>query len=94
MAALLARLRNRVAQGRYEVSGHAERELENDGFEIADRLCCVASGRIVARQRDVQRGHLKYVIQGTATDGRAICIVCRLMRSGDVLVITVFEEKP
>jgi len=68
--------------------------LKNDDFEVADLLSGIASGRIVGRQRDTQRGHLKYVIRGTATAGRFIRIVCRLMRSGDVLVITVFEDKP
>ena len=92
MASLLARLRSKISQGRYEVSGHAERELENDGFEMADLRAGMASGRIAARQRDAKRGHLKYVIKGTATDERAIAIVCRLMSSENVLIITVYED--
>jgi hypothetical protein len=89
MASRIAALRRLIAVGRYELTGHGKEEMEYDGFTIEDVKHGVYSGRIVVTQKHGP-GRRKYVIRGSAIDGRPIWIVCRTTESGRLRIITVF----
>lgn len=89
MASRINVFRRKVALGRYELTGHAKDEMEQDGFTIQDLKAGVYSGRIVAMQRH-GRGLKKYVVRGKALDNRGIGLVCRLTQRGNLRFITVF----
>lgn len=90
MASRIGQFRRKVAVGEYELTGHAKMEMEDDGFGIDDVKSAIYNGRIVAMQRH-GRGGRKYVMQGTAVDGRTLRLVCRLTGLRRLRVITVFS---
>ncbi|MBN1360093.1 MAG: DUF4258 domain-containing protein [Sedimentisphaerales bacterium] len=79
-----------VSSGLYYLTDHACVEADEDDFDIYDVEQGILTGTIRRRWR--REG--KYEIVGSAIDGRAIGIVCRLTLSGKVRVITVYEDKP
>jgi hypothetical protein len=87
---ILRRIQHRVAQGQYALTIHADDE------RVADRLTRYASemaipgGQITERQRDHKTGDWKYIITGTATDGRAMEAVVRFAGDDWVRIITVY----
>ncbi|MBI4582096.1 MAG: DUF4258 domain-containing protein [Planctomycetes bacterium] len=81
--------RRKVALGRYELTGHAKDEMEQDGFSIGDVKSAVYSSRIVGVQHH-GRGPRKYVVAGKAEDRRPLRLVCRLTATGQLRIITVF----
>ena len=91
MGSRIATLRQKVAFGAYELSGHAKDEMEQDGFTIQDVKSAIYSGRIVAVQRHA-RGARKFVVAGRAEDRRRMRLVCRLTDGGRLRIITVFAE--
>ena len=92
MASRMMQFRSKVTLGHYELTAHAKDEMEQDGFAISDVKLAVYNGRILKRQR--RRGApVKYVVQGKATDGRRLRLVCRMTVLKRLRVITVFEAQ-
>jgi hypothetical protein len=89
MGSRISIYRRKVALGRYELTGHAKQELEEDGFSIIDVKSAIFSGRIVQVQHHGS-GPRKCVLAGKAEDGREMHLVCRLTATGQLRVITVF----
>lgn len=91
MGSRIATLRQKVAFGHFELTGHAKDEMEQDGFTVADVKSAIYSGRIVAVQRH-GRGTRKLVVAGRTEARRRLRLVCRLTETGRLRVITVFAE--
>ena len=89
MSSQVGEFRRKVALGRYELTGHAKDEMEQDRFTILDVKSAVYNGRIVATQRH-GRQRRKFVIAGKAVDGRRMRLVCRSTETGQLRIITVF----
>ena len=79
-----------VRNGLYYLTEHAYEEAETDEFDIYD----IEQGILTARIRKSWPKEGKYELIGSALDGRAIGIVCRITSSGKVRVITVYEDQP
>jgi len=75
-----------VRQGEYLLSNHAENELDDDGFSDEDLETAVLNGKIVKRERD-NIGRPKYVIEGTAVDGRGLTAVVQRFQTRQIIVI-------
>jgi uncharacterized protein YprB with RNaseH-like and TPR domain len=88
----IARLRELVRTLAYNISLHADDELDEDGLTVFDLEAILLSGTIVERQSDHGSGEMKYVIRGhTLTDLQAECVV-KIDHSGRLLVITVYLD--
>ena len=89
--AIVARIKAAVRSGRYEVTEHAILEAEADGFGPLDLRNGVLHGEIFRKLTRDPRG-TRYIIRGTALDGRAIYIVCRFTELREVRIITAYAE--
>ena len=88
---ILKQIQDLVRDEAYVLSTHTENELEEDSFSDEDLEAAILNGAITQRERD-DIGRPKYVIEGTATDGRGLTTVVQLFRTRQlVLIITVYE---
>ena len=91
---ILARIRELVRRGQYDMTAHATEEMAEDLLDILDIECAVLGGAISRTETDDPRG-AKYVIEGAATDGRTLVgVVGRFADDARYLIITVYEVTP
>jgi len=88
---VLQRIKLAVRDGRYEVTEHAVLEAEADDFGPLDLRNAILDGQIIRKLTRDPRG-TRYIIRGTALDGRAICVVCRFTELKEVRIITAYAE--
>ena len=88
---MLRRIRRSIAESEIVISIHALEELDSDGFTGVDVECCVLTGAIVERQRDLGTAEWKYVIQGRSTSGEECVVVVKWTPTGRVRVLTAFS---
>jgi hypothetical protein len=84
------RIRTLVRNGLYYLTEHADDEAAADGFDVYDVEQAILTGKI----RRTWPKEAKYEVVGSALDGRAVGVVCRITQAGKVRVITVYEDKP
>ena len=91
----LQRIRRRIIDKEYYLSGHSEDEMWADGLERPDVENAILKGRIEKRMTRDPRG-TRYRIEGPARDGRLMHAVCRFNEDGELIVITVYAlmEEP
>jgi hypothetical protein len=89
---ILQRMRDKVRSSQYVMTLHAEEEMEEDDLSIFDIESCVLVGEIIERQKDVDSGEWKYVINGKTLAGDTICVISKLGITGILVFITVFRE--
>jgi len=88
---ILRQIRALVRRGEYVLSVHAENEMADDGLTDQDLEAAILNGRIVRRERD-RIGRPKYVIEGTAMDGRGLTAVAQPFQTRQlILIITAYE---
>ncbi len=84
-------IREKVESQEYEFTiPHFFEEMANDDLIFADVEAAIANGRIRRVFTDDPRG-TRYEIEGEATDGRTIAVICRLKETGKLLFITTWE---
>jgi len=86
----IGRIQALVRYGLYYLTEHAYEEAAADDFDIYDVEHGILTGKV--RRNWPREG--KHEIVGSAMDGRAIGIVCRITMAEKVRVITVYEDKP
>jgi hypothetical protein len=87
----IERIHEKIRLRQYDMSGHAMEEIAEDNLDIEDIEQAILNGRIGRIERDDPRG-TKYVIEGTAVDGRTpVGVVGRFVTMGRFLIITVYE---
>jgi uncharacterized protein DUF4258 len=83
------KLRELVRLQDYGISTHANEEMSNDELRAIDVENAILTGKIVKRfTRDV-RG-TRYEVLGEACDNRPIAVVCRILQTGHLIIITVY----
>jgi hypothetical protein len=88
---ILQQIQSFIRQGEYILSVHVENELENDGFTDQDLEAAILNGKIVRRERD-EVDRPKYVIEGSALDGRALTVVVQPFQIRQLVVmVTAYE---
>jgi len=88
---ILRQIRALVRRGEYVLSVHAENEMADDGLTDQDLEAAILNGRIVRRERD-RIGRSKYVMEGTAMDGRGLTAVAQPFQTRQlILIITAYE---
>lgn len=88
--ALIDAIRKKVRNRDYEFTiPHFFEEMANDGLTVADIERAIARGRIRRRFTRDPRG-ARYEIEGPATDGRQVAVICRIKATGKLLFITTY----
>ena len=88
---VIERIRRRIRDRDYYLSGHAEEEMVEDGFARYDMECAILNGVIDRRLTEDPRG-TRYRIEGPASDGREMGVLCRLRDDGSLIIITVYAK--
>ena len=86
---VLRRIRQKIIDRDYYLSVHAEEEMLDDGLERVDIESAILNGNIEKKLTEDVRG-TRYRIQGPATDGRTIRVVCRFQVFGNLILITAY----
>ena len=89
---ILQLIRQKIAENFYQITQHAREEMYNDDLSTADVKSVILRGRIVQRLTHDPRG-IRYVLNGPALDGRNINVVCRILDSGKLRIITVYATR-
>lgn len=87
----LQRMRQAIREQRYRISAHANDEMADDDLIAADIESIILTGRITQTFTHDPRG-TRYEVLGMALDGRRAYVVCRLLLSGVLLIITAYAE--
>ncbi len=87
----IEQIRQRIRERDYYLSGHAEDEMAEDGFERPDVEHAILNGFVQKRMTRDPRG-TRYRLEGPARNGRLMHVVCRLREAGDLIVITVYAK--
>lgn len=88
---ILQQIQALVRRGEYALSIHAENEMADDSFTDQDLEAAILNGEIVRRARDAI-GRPKYVIEGTALDGRGLTAAVQPFQTRQlILIITAYE---
>jgi hypothetical protein len=88
----LQRIRRTILEQRYRVSAHANEEMADDFLVAADIEQIILTGDIAQRFTQDERGK-RYAILGETTDERQAYVVCRLLLSGVLLIITAYAAE-
>ena len=87
---ILERFRSRVRERRYVVTLHALDEMDADALSVFDVERAILTGEIMERQRDQATHEWKYLVRGSAVDGRRIVVVSKLGSIDKLVVITAW----
>jgi len=86
---VLQRIRQKIIDRDYYLSVHAEEEMVNDNLERSDIEYAILKGIIEKKLTEDIRG-TRYRIEGPASNGRMIHVVCRFKEQGSLLIITAY----
>ena len=86
---VLQSIRQKVRENFYQITQHAKDEMRDDSLSTADVKNAFLKGRIISRLAHDPRG-IRYVLCGPACDAREINVVCRILDSGKLRIITVY----
>ena len=86
------KIRALVREQRYEISTHANEEMSDDEFISLDVEQAILTGMIEKRFTRDPRG-VRYEVVGRALDGRSIAVVCRILTTEWLRIITVYEAQ-
>ena len=65
-------------------------EMDEDVLSVFDVERAILTGEIMERQRDQATREWKYLVRGTAVDGRQIVVVSKLGPTDKLVVITAW----
>ena len=84
--------RRKIVSGRYELTQHAKDEAANDDIDTEDIETVILSGKVVRILTKDQRGK-RYVVFGLTRTKKEVEVVCRLLTSGRMRIITVYSKR-
>jgi hypothetical protein len=87
---VLNQMRARIRARQYVMTVHAEEEMDDDSLSVFDVECAILNGKITGRQRDMETGECKYVMEGKTLGGLRGEIVTKLSITGKLVIITVY----
>ncbi len=86
---ILNRVRQKIREEAYKITAHANEEMSKDSLIAIDIENAILTDQIRKRFKKDPRG-VRYEIIGKSLDGRNIGIICRILPSGKLLIITVY----
>jgi hypothetical protein len=82
-------IRQKVAEQKYIISSHANEEMSDDCLVASDVEQVILTGEVGKRFTKDPRG-ARYEVVGQALDGRSVAVVCRLLETGWLRIITAY----
>ena len=89
MKRAIENLRQKIRDQNYEISAHANEEMSDDELTSLDIEHAILTGAIATRLTKDPRG-ARYEVVGQSLDGRQVAILCRMLNTGWLRIITVF----
>ena len=89
---ILQEIQEKVQNQEYVLTLHAEDEMDEDGLTSFDVENALLTGKIVGRQRDLQSGEWKYVVEGQTHGSEIAVVVAKLTFSRKLVIITVYVK--
>ena len=89
---VLQSIQRKVVRNFFQVTEHALDEMRKDLLSLVDVKQALRRGKIVQRFTHDPRG-TRYRITGPAGDGREINVICRILDSGELRIITVYATE-
>jgi hypothetical protein len=86
---LIEIIRQAILNDNYEITGHAFEEIKEDNVSIIDVENAILYGKIVRELTHDLRGK-RYLVEGCGFDKRLVHVVCRMLSSGKLRIITVY----
>lgn len=87
----LKRIRRAIRERRYEFTVHALEEMDEDDLDETDVRHAILHGEISTELTDDPRG-VRFVVRGTTrSQDRQLEVVCRLLPSGLMRIITLYR---
>ena len=83
-------LREKILLDNYELTGHAFEEAKEDNLNILDIESAILYGKIIKTLLNDPRGK-RYIVEGQSRDKRSMHVVCRILPSGKLRIITVYS---
>ena len=71
---------------------HALDEMRKDALSTADVKHAIQRGQVVQRFTRDRRG-IRYRLRGPARDGREVNVICRILDSGELRIVTVYATE-
>ena len=87
----IERIREKVRQRDYYLSSHAEDEMAEEGLDRTDAEHALLHGFVEKKMTHDPRG-TRYRVEGPASDGRLMHVVCRFRAEASMIIITVYEK--
>ncbi|MEK7746129.1 MAG: DUF4258 domain-containing protein [Elusimicrobiota bacterium] len=84
-------LRRKIVSANYELTHHAKEEAASDDLDTEDLESIILTGRIVKTMTKDARGP-RFVAAGLTRDKQEAEIVCRILPSGRMRIITVYSR--
>jgi hypothetical protein len=82
-------LREQIRDQSYVISVHANEEMSHDELIAIDVENAILTGKIAKRFTKDPRG-ARYEVVGQACDGRPVVVICRILSTGWLRIVTVF----
>ena len=89
MKRTIDKLRRLIRDQEYDISIHANEEMSKDALIAIDIENAVLTGKITKRFTKEARG-TRYEVTGQTCDGRPVAVICRILSTGWLRIITVF----
>ena len=89
---ILQEIQEKVQNQEYVLTLHAEDEMDQDNLTSFDVENALLTGKIVGRQRDLQSGEWKYVVEGQTHGSEIAVVVIKLTFSRKLVIITVYVK--
>ena len=89
---ILQEIQEKVRSREYVLTLHAEDEMVQDGLTSFDVENALLTGKIVRRQKDLQRDEWKYVVEGQTHGSEIAVVVTKLTFSRKLVIITVYVK--
>lgn len=86
---ILDEIRQKIREEAYKITAHANEEMSKDNLIAIDIENAILTGQIKKKFTKDPRG-VRYEVIGKSLDGRDIGIICRILPSGKLLIITVY----
>lgn len=84
--------RRKVVAGTYEFTQHAKDEAANDNLDTEDISSVILSGKVLRTLTRDARG-TRYVVSGFTGTKQEVEVVCRILPSGKLRIITVYLKR-
>lgn len=85
-------LRRKIVAARYEITQHAKDEAANDNLDTEDIESIILTGKIAETLTRDPRG-TRYAVRGMTRDKKEAEVVCRILSSGKMRIITVYLKR-